>query len=112
MRNKDLQTAGRAQMLTTYEVARVLRLSPYTLMDWRKRGVGPSYVRLSHRAIRYPKSGFAQWIYEHLYGGERKATEGKRLKSKEGANSQRQRPARQKASGQLSVDFGELCGGR
>lgn len=44
-------------LLTTFEVASFLRVSRWTLSEWRKNGTGPPFARLSRGILRYPKSG-------------------------------------------------------
>jgi predicted DNA-binding transcriptional regulator AlpA len=50
------------ELLTPPEAAEVLRVVVRTLDDWRYRGVGPRYVKLSHRAVRYRASDVYAWI--------------------------------------------------
>lgn len=44
-------------MLTSKQVAKLLEISEGTLRNWRVRGLGPRYVRLSvkYGAVRYPR---------------------------------------------------------
>jgi hypothetical protein len=51
-----------AKMLTAYEVSRLLRVSYYTLFEWRKDGEGPPFVRCSPHIIRYPRHRLARWL--------------------------------------------------
>lgn len=52
-------------LLSTAEAADALGLSERTLQDWRLRGRGPRYVRMSARAVRYRPRELARWILEH-----------------------------------------------
>jgi hypothetical protein len=52
-------------LFTTCEAARYCHLSPRTLEKYRVVGGGPSYVRLSHRAIRYRQEDLDRWIDEN-----------------------------------------------
>jgi hypothetical protein len=64
-REKRLKLKGDAEsadMLTAYEVSRLLRISYYTLLEWRKRGEGPPSVTCSPRVIRYPKHRLRYWL--------------------------------------------------
>lgn len=58
-----------AEMLTSREVARYLRVSKDALMEWRKNDVGPAFLRLHSGKIRYPVSGFKRYLRQHLHGG-------------------------------------------
>jgi len=48
-------------VLSSREAAVVLRMSPGTLVRWRKEGVGPSYVRMGGR-IMYRPFAIQQWL--------------------------------------------------
>lgn len=43
------------------EAAQALAVSPRTLQAWRRRGVGPPFVRLG-RAVRYDAAALERWI--------------------------------------------------
>lgn len=58
-----------AELLTVPEVAGVLRVSKWTLLDWRKEGKGPPWVRVARLTIRYPRRGLIGFLREHLHGG-------------------------------------------
>ena len=51
-------------LLTTAEAAEILRLSPRTLEDFRWRGAGPRYMKLSRNAVRYLHRDLLAWIEE------------------------------------------------
>jgi predicted DNA-binding transcriptional regulator AlpA len=62
--NKTL-TPGPAtldQLLTETEVARILKLTMSGLQKLRKRGRGPSHLRLGNRMIRYRPQAIADWL--------------------------------------------------
>jgi excisionase family DNA binding protein len=52
------------KLLTTKEAAEMLGVKPSTLQKWRYRGVGPGYVRLSHKNVRYSSEELAKYIKE------------------------------------------------
>ena len=57
-------------LLTTEELAQRWGLSARTLKDWRRREVGPPYMRMPTSAggratIRYHLSEVAKWEAEH-----------------------------------------------
>lgn len=51
-------------LLTTREAAQLLGLQPRTLREWRRRGKGPSYYRVSARAVRYSRTALKRFLEE------------------------------------------------
>lgn len=49
--------------LTTKDVAEILRLSPLTILRWRKNGKLP-FMKLSYRTLRYKKSDILKMLGE------------------------------------------------
>lgn len=47
------------ELITQEELAQFAQRSPRTLRLWRVRGVGPKYVRIGGRGIRYR---WADWL--------------------------------------------------
>jgi predicted DNA-binding transcriptional regulator AlpA len=58
---------GEDQLLTTAEVALMLRTPNATLRTWRYQGIGPRSFHLGPRGIRYKKSDVLAWL-ERQYG--------------------------------------------
>jgi hypothetical protein len=56
------------EILTPVETAAVLKTQPRTLESWRYRGVGPAFIRLSGRAIRYRRSDLEKWLIAQRVG--------------------------------------------
>jgi predicted DNA-binding transcriptional regulator AlpA len=50
------------RLLRQEEVSDLLGEAPRTLQEWRCRGVGPPWVRLPSRAIRYPEARLLEWV--------------------------------------------------
>lgn len=50
------------ELMTSAEVAALLRVSPATLCRWRERGVGPRVLWLSARVPRYSWSDVRGWL--------------------------------------------------
>jgi len=50
------------RLLTESALAARLSLSPATLRNWRVKGLGPPFVQLSRRAVRYRAEDVDQWI--------------------------------------------------
>jgi hypothetical protein len=53
------------QYVDTEQAARIIHIEPGTLQVWRYRKRGPSYVRYSHRCVRYKLSDVLAWIERH-----------------------------------------------
>jgi predicted DNA-binding transcriptional regulator AlpA len=53
---------GSSALLTEKQVASMLSLEPATLRNWRVKGQGPRFVRLSRRAIRYSRVDVGEWL--------------------------------------------------
>jgi predicted DNA-binding transcriptional regulator AlpA len=53
---------GSSALLTEKQVAAMLSLEPATLRNWRVKGQGPRFVRLSRRAIRYSRVDVDEWL--------------------------------------------------
>lgn len=58
---------GEDELLTTAEVALMLRTPNATLRTWRYQGIGPRSFHLGPRGIRYKKSDVLAWL-ERQYG--------------------------------------------
>lgn len=52
------------RLLTTVEVAEMLRISRRTLETWRLRGRGPAYIRVGRR-VGYRPEAVEQWLHAH-----------------------------------------------
>lgn len=48
-------------LLTTEELAEIVKVSPATIRDWRKKGTGPHALKIGH-AVRYPRREVLAWI--------------------------------------------------
>ena len=60
-------------LLNTRQAAALLGLSPRSLEDWRLRGYGPRFVRMSPRAVRYRPRELARWVAEREVGSTSEA---------------------------------------
>ena len=49
-------------LLTQREAASVLRLSERTLERLRCSGLGPKFIRLDQKSVRYQQSALDEWI--------------------------------------------------
>lgn len=60
-----------ACLIRQEEAARALGVSSRTLEMWRYKKIGPSYVQISRRAIRYRRSDLEDWIKQKEVPGKR-----------------------------------------
>jgi hypothetical protein len=66
--NRILNLPGRA-LLTEIEVAAVLRVSVFVLREWRRRNIGPRYLKINGRAVRYRLSDLTTYQDLQPIGG-------------------------------------------
>ena len=52
--------------LDTRQVARWLRYKEETLRQWRSNGIGPPYIRVLGKLIRYRQSDVERWMDEQV----------------------------------------------
>ena len=57
-----IETENPNQLLTEKEAAELICYSPRALQNWRVRGGGPAYVKVSARSIRYQRRDVLKWI--------------------------------------------------
>jgi len=53
------------QLLTEAQAADLICYSQRTLQNWRQRGGGPKYVKVSAKSIRYQRRDVLDWIEAH-----------------------------------------------
>lgn len=51
-------------LLDTPAAAEALGIQPRTLEDWRRRGGGPPYIRVSTTCVRYSLDSLEVWLHE------------------------------------------------
>ena len=54
------------KLLTTEDVAEMLNFAPYTVAKYRMKGIGPKYILIGRKLIRYRKSDVEEWIQEKI----------------------------------------------
>lgn len=60
---EEYERFAKAKLLTTAQTAEMLGdMSVRTLEDWRRKGVGPNYVPLSAKCVRYRLADVEDWI--------------------------------------------------
>lgn len=57
---KDFEVSQ--ELLSANQVASFLGIPQKTLADWRYKHMGPAFVRIGGRLIRYKKSALVEWI--------------------------------------------------
>jgi hypothetical protein len=55
-------TLPESELLTSREVSRYLRITRWTLLNWRKRGIGPLFVKLPNHHFLYLRRGLGRWL--------------------------------------------------
>lgn len=55
------------QLLTPVETAEFLKVSHNTLVNWRRSGVGPRYIFIGERLVRYRRSDLEHWLEEQSH---------------------------------------------
>jgi predicted DNA-binding transcriptional regulator AlpA len=51
-----------AQLMTPGQLATFLQVSTERLYDWRSSGIGPRFVKLSGREVRYAWRDVREWL--------------------------------------------------
>lgn len=51
-----------AALMNQDQAAALLGVSPRTLEQWRLKGGGPAFVRMSHRCVRYRRETLDAWL--------------------------------------------------
>ena len=54
------------RLLTPKQASEYLAVNTLTLKDWRYHGRGPSFIRLSHKMIRYRLSAVIHFVESSL----------------------------------------------
>lgn len=72
MSTTNLQDLKPGDLLTDTEAAAILNLGVRTLRNWRCNGLGPRWVKIGLRAVRYHRRDIAAFI-EAANDGERGA---------------------------------------
>jgi predicted site-specific integrase-resolvase len=59
---KDLMSSELSELMTTAEVASLLRVDRSTLSRWRGLGMGPCVTWLSSSSPRYQRTDVIEWL--------------------------------------------------
>ena len=60
-------------VLTTGEAAELLRVTPQALRNWRWRGRGPKFVRVSANRVRYTRDDIVAWVKDQTFSSTTEA---------------------------------------
>ena len=61
-KNEAMRRQQSSEFLSPLQVARLLGMSAWNLLLWRKKGFGPPFLRVTRNTIRYPKQKFNVWL--------------------------------------------------
>lgn len=62
---------GELELITPEQLSEFTQVSLKTLANWRWAGVGPEFVKLSARVVRYRRSDVLAWLKESSRKGGR-----------------------------------------
>ena len=66
-RSPRMESGENLESLVRQEKAAIiLEVTPRCLENWRHRGGGPNFIRISARCIRYRRSDLNKWIAERV----------------------------------------------
>jgi predicted DNA-binding transcriptional regulator AlpA len=61
-RNEAMRKRESDEFLSPLQLARLLGMSAWSLLLWRKKGFGPPFLKVTRNMIRYPKEGLDAWL--------------------------------------------------
>ncbi|WP_425043705.1 helix-turn-helix transcriptional regulator [Primorskyibacter sp. S87] len=53
------------KLMTTPECAEFLGFGKDIIFEWRKKGIGPPYLSITERTLRYDRDAVFQWARSH-----------------------------------------------
>ena len=53
------------RLLDTVETSQLIGVHPATLATWRMQGIGPLYVKVGPRKVRYRSEDINKWLVEN-----------------------------------------------
>jgi hypothetical protein len=65
-RDPSVTEANPGRLINEHEAAAFLGYTTRALQNWRVRGGGPAFVRVSDRSIRYRYSDLSAWVEARL----------------------------------------------
>ncbi len=73
--NLDIVSILTAELLTTQQAADIVGLTKWTLAYWRAQRLGPPFMLISRRCIRYSRAQLESWLKARIH------TEGARVRA-------------------------------
>lgn len=64
--NAQIQTDYQTKLINEHEAADYIGHSVRALQNWRVRGGGPRFVKISGRSIRYRRCDLNEWVEARL----------------------------------------------
>lgn len=61
----DPKPSNKPILLTIAELADYLKVSKWTLQDWRAKGTGPKYIRVNNVKKYYRLEDVVDWLDQH-----------------------------------------------
>lgn len=68
------QSTHTSQLVNEREAAAILNYSVRALQNWRCRGGGPDFVKVSSRSVRYRRADLEKWIADRTVSNTAQAT--------------------------------------
>lgn len=65
------QSPPSEKLLTAADVAELIGVAPGLLAEWRSRRVGPPFLKLSHKVVRYDPATVRKWMAARQVSGVR-----------------------------------------
>jgi len=75
-REANHEALATSELLSQRQVAVRLGVSARTIEGWRARGIGPPFLRLSARAVRYRAVDLEQWLDQRRVADQRQLENG------------------------------------
>jgi predicted DNA-binding transcriptional regulator AlpA len=61
-RKQNWEKRKSSEFLTSFQVADLIGVSPWTLLYWRRRHQGPPFVKMASHTLRYPRTELETWL--------------------------------------------------
>ncbi len=69
----EIQSEYLDRLLNEQDAANFLSYTTRALQNWRVRGGGPKYIKVSARSIRYRRRDLIAWVDERTYSNSAQA---------------------------------------
>jgi hypothetical protein len=65
----ELTKTEAMRQVPTEDAADLLGVNPVIMETWRRKGIGPSYIRINQKCVRYRLGDLADFQDDHLVEG-------------------------------------------